>query len=130
MEHEEFASRVRVQLGAKSEEEAVRTVEAYLETLAERLGGFGPYDLSEKLPWLEAYSARGTGEANQFPRREFRRRMGERAGVSEVEAVRRARLVGEVLSRAAGRDAMDDLCGQLPEGLWELLGRSIRRPKP
>ena len=61
MEREEFVGRVRVQLGAKSEEEAVRTVEAYLETLAERLGGFGPYELSEKLPWLEAYPAEGTG---------------------------------------------------------------------
>jgi hypothetical protein len=84
-EHEEFVGRVRVQLGAKSEEEAVRTVEAYLESLAERLGGFGPYELSKKLPWLEAYPAEGAGEANQFPRREFRRRMGERAGVSEAE---------------------------------------------
>jgi uncharacterized protein (DUF2267 family) len=130
MEREEFVGRVHFQLGAKSEEEAVRTVEAYLETLAERLGGFGPYGLSEKLPWLEAYPAEGTGEANQFPRREFRRRVGERAGVSEAEAVRRARLVGEVLSRAAGRDAMDDLRGQLPEEFWELLGQGIRRPKP
>jgi uncharacterized protein (DUF2267 family) len=77
-----------------------------------------------------AYPARGTGEANQFPWWEFRRRMGERAGVSEADAVRRARLVGEVLSRAVGRDAMDDLRGQLPEEFWELIGRSIRRPKP
>jgi uncharacterized protein (DUF2267 family) len=130
MEQEEFVGRVRLQLGAKSEEEAVRTVEAYLETLAERLGGFGPYVLSETLPWLVAYPARGRGEANRFPRREFRRRVGERAGVTEAEAVRRARLVGEVLSRAAGQDAMDDLRGQLPEEFWELLGRSIRCPKP
>ena len=98
MEREEFVGRVRVQLGAKSEEEAVRTVEAYLETLAERLGGFGPYDLSEKLPWLEAYPAEGIGEANHFPRREFRRRVGERAGVSEAVVAPR----GDLASGLAG----------------------------
>ena len=45
------------------------------------------------------------------------------------DAVRRG-LVGEVLSRAAGQDAMDDLRGQLPEEFWELLGRSIKYPNP
>jgi uncharacterized protein (DUF2267 family) len=57
MEREEFVGRARVQLGAKNEVEAARTVDAYLEILAERLAGFGPHGLSEKLPWLRAYAA-------------------------------------------------------------------------
>jgi uncharacterized protein (DUF2267 family) len=111
MEHEEFVGRVRVQLGAKSEEEAVRTVEAYLETLAERLGGFGPYELSEKLPWLEAYpagvqerrtSSRGKSSADAWARGQtYRRRRpcGERGWWARCS---RGRLVGTPWTTSVG----------------------------
>jgi uncharacterized protein (DUF2267 family) len=67
----------------------------------------------------------GGGEAERFPRKEFRRRMSERAGVSEAEAVRRARLVGEVLSRVVSREATDGLRDRLPGEYRDLLGRNL-----
>jgi uncharacterized protein (DUF2267 family) len=107
---------------------ALRTAEAVLETLAERIAGGEVDDLIERLP-LELHPAlrRGRdasgGQATRLGLSAFVHRVAEREGVSDAEATLHARAVLSALHETVGDAEFRDVTAQLPEDYVRALAR-------
>ena len=123
MRRDEFVARVREigELGSNSEAE--RAITATLGTLKERLAGNEPDNLAAQLPGDLADPLRGEGGRVDFALAEFYRRVGEKEGVDEPQAIRHARAVALVLQEAVTTGEMDAVRGQLKPEYEELFGR-------
>ena len=122
MKHDEFVARVRELAELGTNEEAERAVRATFDTLRERLAGNEPNNLADQLPEEIAAPLRGEGDRDNFPLTEFYRRVGEKAGVEETEAIRHARAVAAVLQAAVTTGELDHIRDQLKPEYAELFG--------
>ena len=122
MKHDEFIARVRDLAEVQTDEEAERAIRATLETLRERLAGNEPNNLADQLPEEIAAPLRGEGDRDSFSLAEFYRRVSEKEGVEELEAIRHARAVAATLQASVTTGEMDDIRDQLNPEYAELFG--------
>jgi uncharacterized protein (DUF2267 family) len=123
LKRDEFIKRVQELGELGSREEAERATKATLETLKQRLAGYEPDNLAAQLPEDLADPLRGEGGREGFALAEFYRRVAEKEGVDESQAIRHARAVALVLQEAVTTGEMDDVRHQLKEEYAELFGR-------
>lgn len=123
MRHDEFVSNVRELAELDTMEEAERAIRATLETLRERLAGNEPNNLADQLPEEIAAPLRGEGGQDSFSLAEFYRRVSEREGIEETEAIRHARAVAATLQASVTRGEMDHVRDQLKPEYSELFGQ-------
>ena len=123
MQRDEFVKRV-VEIGEMGERsEAEAAIRATFGTLRERLAGNEPNNLAAQIPGDLAEPLRGEGGREGFALADFYRRVAEKEGVGEPEAIRHARAVALVLQEAITTGEMDDVRGQLKPEYQELFGR-------
>ncbi len=123
MRHDEFVARVRELAELENNEEAERAILMTFETLRERLAGNEPNNLADQLPEEIAEPLRGEGGRDNFSLAEFYRRVSEKEGVEEPEAIRHARAVATVLEEAVTTGEMDHIREQLKPEYTELFGQ-------
>ena len=123
MQRDEFVKRVAEIGELGSREEAEGAIKATLATLGERLAGNEPNNLAAQIPGDLAEPLQGEGGREDFPLAEFYRRVAEKEGVDESQAIRHARAVALVLQEAITTGEMDDVRGQLKPEYKELFGR-------
>ena len=123
MRHDEFVARVRDLAELETNEEAERAIRATFETLRDRLAGNEPNNLADQLAEEIAAPLRGEGGRDSFSLTEFYRRVSEKEGVEEPEAIRHARAVATVLEEAVTTGEMDHIRDQLKPEYAELFGQ-------
>jgi uncharacterized protein (DUF2267 family) len=123
LRHDEFVARVRELAELENNEEAERAILMTFETLRERLAGNEPNNLADQLPEEIAEPLRGEGGRDNFSLAEFYRRVSEKEGVEEPEAIRHARAVATVLEEAVTTGEMDHIREQLKPEYTELFGQ-------
>jgi uncharacterized protein (DUF2267 family) len=107
-------------------DQAERTAQAVLTTLAERISAGEARDLAEQLPaplsgWLHT-----TTGPEPFGYDEFLRRVAAREGTDLATAERHARAVFAALARAVDGDELDDLAAELPHDFGPLVAEARR----
>lgn len=122
MKHDEFVARVRELAELGSNQEAERAIRATFETLKERLAGNEPNNLADQLPEEITEPLRGEGGRDSFSLAEFYRRVSEREGIEETQAIRHARAVAAVVQAAVTTGEMDHIRDQLKPEYAELFG--------
>ncbi|WP_026735520.1 DUF2267 domain-containing protein [Fischerella sp. PCC 9605] len=117
MQHDEFIGQVQHRARLSSRGDAEVATRATLETLAERLAGYEPFDAASQLPRgiAEYMQHRDAGMGERFSLDEFFRRVSAREGVELPQAVFHARVVMEVLQEAISEGEINDIRAQLPE---------------
>ncbi|CAA9467205.1 MAG: hypothetical protein AVDCRST_MAG25-1676 [uncultured Rubrobacteraceae bacterium] len=123
MQRDVFVKRVLEMGELGGHEEAEKAIRATLATLKERLAGNEPNNLASQIPGDLADPLRGEGGREGFALAEFYRRVAEKEGVDESQAIRHARAVALVLQEAVTTGEMDDVRGQLKPEYEELFGR-------
>ena len=123
MKHDEFIARVKDLAEVQTNEEAERATRATLETLRERLAGNEPNNLADQLPPEIADPLRSEGGRDGFSLAEFYRRVADKEGVEETEAIRHARAVATVMEEAVTTGEMDHVRDQLNPEYTELFGQ-------
>ena len=123
MKRDEFIARVKDLAEVQTNEEAERAIRATLETLRERLAGNEPNNLADQLPPEIADPLRGEGGRDGFSLAEFYRRVADKEGVEEPEAIRHARAVATVMEEAVTTGEMDHVRDQLKDEYTELFGQ-------
>jgi uncharacterized protein (DUF2267 family) len=123
MNHDEFLARVRDLGELGTNEEAERAIRATFETLKERIAGDEPNNLADQLPPEIVAPLRGEGGQDNFSLAEFYRRVSEKEGVEETEAIRHARAVATVLEEAVSTGEMEHIRDQLKPEYTELFGQ-------
>lgn len=123
MDYHQFVKDVQETAGCQGKEEAVKAIQATLQTLSERLFQGEAEQLAAQLPrelqrYLEEPQERG-----KFKFDEFLQRVGRREGIEPRLAEQHARAVVEVLCKAVSKGEIDDLVSQLPKEFWTLFGR-------
>jgi uncharacterized protein (DUF2267 family) len=124
MNDEQFIAEGKNLAELDSDEDARKAIGATLETLRERLAGEEPSDLAAQLPPEIAPYLEGPGGQESFSVEEFYRRVAQKEGVSNDEAVRHARAVATVVHTAVTEGELDDIRSQLSDGYKELFGQS------
>jgi uncharacterized protein (DUF2267 family) len=119
-----FVRRVAERAG-RDEAGAWRTVEAVLETLAERVAAGEIDDLADRLPFtlrrlLKEAESRTAPTARKMDLEAFLARVAEREGVPPEEARRDARAVLMTLHEAVGDSEFFDLTSELPHNYDQL----------
>ena len=107
----------------QTNEEAERAIRATFETLRERLAGNEPNNLADQLPPEIADPLRGEGGRDSFSLAEFYRRVADKEGVEEPEAIRHARAVATVTEEAVTTGEMGHVRDQLNPEYAELFGQ-------
>jgi uncharacterized protein (DUF2267 family) len=123
LKRDEFVKRVTEIGELESRDQAERAIRATFETLKERLAGNEPDDLAAQLPNDLAAPLQGEGGREDFALAEFYRRVAEREGIEETEAIRHASAVALVLQEAVTTGEIDDIRDQLKDEYAELFGR-------
>ena len=123
MKQYEFIARVKDLAEVQTNEEAERAIRATLETLRERLADNEPNDLADQLPPEIADPLRGEGGRDSFSLAEFYRRVADKEGIEEPEAIRHARAVATVMEEAVTTGEMDHVRDQLKDEYTELFGQ-------
>jgi uncharacterized protein (DUF2267 family) len=126
MQHDEFVGQVQARARLADTGRAESAIRATLETLGERipeglaenLAAQLPREIGEHLRRTVAFGGTGTGE--RFDRNEFIRRVAERAGMDEPQAVFAARVVFELVDEATQGGIMQRVRDALPADLAEL----------
>ena len=135
MQYDEFVKRVQERGALSSREQAVETVRIVLSTLGERLYRTTRDSLEAELPdelkahWWERRDPEQTYlQRELFDLEELYTRVQARADISRDEAMRRARLVIEVLREAISSGAWQDLQDAWPEEYSQLLDQEREEP--
>ncbi len=120
MEYEQFVENVQREAGLRSTE-AERIVRAVFVTLAERLGKGERDLLADQLPKKLKIYLGNEASPPTFAIEEFYNRIQSRADIGHPEAIRQARCVISVLSRAIGENQLQRIFSGLQGDLDELL---------
>jgi uncharacterized protein (DUF2267 family) len=117
---------------AISEDEARRVAGAVFETLAERISGGEVEDLEALFPLelrepFERGKARSGGRATRMSLDAFLGRVGERLGVTQLEARRAVEAVFTTLRETIPHDEFVDVIAELP---YEYASVGARPPRP
>jgi uncharacterized protein (DUF2267 family) len=122
MQFHEFLGQVQSRARLSSLGDAETATRATFETLRERLAGGEPKDVASQLPDEigKYFDAPQSGEADRFDVKEFYRRVSQRAGVQESDAVFQARAVFEVFQEAVTPGLVSDVREQLTDDFQPL----------
>jgi uncharacterized protein (DUF2267 family) len=123
MKGEQFIAEVKNLADLGNAENAEKATRATLETLEERLAGNEPSNLAAQLPPEVARFVDGEGGREAFSVEEFYRRVAQREGVSNDEAMKHARVVATVLQTAVTGGELEDARSQLGNDYKELFGQ-------
>ena len=123
MKHDEFIAWVRNLAEVHTNEEAERAIRATLETLRERLAGNEPNNPANQLPPETADPLRAEGGRDSFSLAEFYRRVADKEGVEELEAIRHARAVVTVTEESVTTGEMGHVRDQVNPDYTELFGQ-------
>lgn len=115
MRYDQIVGQVQNRARLASEGEAVRAIQATLETLGERLYGGEAHNLASQLPRELGQFLEEPAINESFDLDEFFRRVSLREGVDLPQSVFHARAVIQVLREAVSPGALDKLLDQLPE---------------
>ncbi len=122
MKYDEFIDGVADRAGLSSDEAIVMT-DAVLVTLAERISGGEARDLASQLPQeLQDPLMSADEPAEPFGLVEFVRRVGDRAGVDDIDALDGVRAVLGTVGQAVTTGEFEDIMAQLPQEFRELVG--------
>jgi uncharacterized protein (DUF2267 family) len=128
MRYDEFITRVRERAGL-GRDEAVRSTEATLATLGERLYRTERENLAAQLPnelkedlFKQVDSEVTWRDVDRFSLEEFYIRVSARAEVGYPDAVKQAQAVVAVLREAVSAGEIEDVLAELPEEYGELFG--------
>ena len=123
MKHDEFIAWVRNLAEVHTNEEAERAIRATLETLRERLAGNEPNNPANQLSPETADPLRAEGGRDSFSLAEFYRRVADKEGVEELEAIRHARAVVTVTEESVTTGEMGHVRDQVNPDYTELFGQ-------
>jgi uncharacterized protein (DUF2267 family) len=127
MKYDEFVDAAADRAGLSSDEAIVRT-DAVRITLAERISGGEARDLASQLPQeLQDPLLAADEPAEPFGLVEFVRRVGDRAGVDDIDALDGVRAVLGTIGQAITGGEFEDIMAQLPQEFRELVGPMPRR---
>ncbi|MGC4771681.1 DUF2267 domain-containing protein [Micromonospora sp. DT44] len=122
MEYEQMIATVR-QRGGLGENEAVRSVQAVLSVLGERLAGQEADNLAAQLPDRLNASVTRNPQGRRWDVGDFLKHVGNREQVANADQVREhARVVLTTVADALDDDDRNDLLAQLPGGITDLFG--------
>jgi uncharacterized protein (DUF2267 family) len=125
MEYREFVRNVqdRTQL---ERDQATKAVQATLQTLAERITKQEAADLAAQLPQELKSPLREQGVLQKYDLQGFLKRISEREGCSEQEALEHARAVFQTLCEAVSHGEMTDVMSQLPKDFQKMFACGIQ----
>ena len=115
MQYDEFVGKVHNQARLASSGEAVRAIQATLETLAERIAGQEAEDLAAQLPREVGKFLRGVEKAERFAVDRFFERVAAKESTDVPDAVHHARAVMAVVQEAVTTGEVEDIRAQLPD---------------
>ncbi|MBQ0980679.1 DUF2267 domain-containing protein [Micromonospora sp. M61] len=122
MEYEQMIATVRRRAGL-GENEAVRSVQAVLSVLGERLAGKEADNLAAQLPDRLDASVTRNPQGRRWDIGDFLKHVGDREQVADVDQVRlHAQAVLRTVAEALNDDERHDLLAQLPAGIIDLFG--------
>jgi uncharacterized protein (DUF2267 family) len=126
MKHNEFIGKVqnRARLGTSGQ--AVRSTQATLEVLGQRLFGGEAKDLAAQLPREIGIYLKQNDGSEAFGLDEFYERVSEKEGVDLPDAVHHARSVISVVQESVTAGELDHVRGQLPEEYNDLFEADIQ----
>lgn len=123
MELGEFVKSVQEEAQCPEKNQALKAIQATLETLGERLFQGEAEHLAAQLPReLQPYLV-DVQEHRKFDVEDFFTMIGEREGVDRMQAEAHAKAVISVLHRAVSHGEMEDVISQLPKGFKQLFGQ-------
>ncbi len=126
MDYHQFVKDVQEQAGCQEKDEALKAIQATLQTLGERLFDGEAEELAAQLPReLQQYLKEPENRSN-FQVEEFLQRVGRREGTTPQIAEKHAKGVIAVLCRAVSQGEIEDVLSQLPESYWKLFGKESR----
>lgn len=115
MQYDEFVGEVQNRARLPSRGDAVRAIQATLETLAERIALGEASDLAAQLPPELGTYLRDVEKTERFAVDEFFLRVAAKETADLPDAVHHARAVIDVLQEAVTPGEIDDLRAQLPD---------------
>lgn len=115
MKYHDFVGKVQHRAEMASEGEALRAVQATLETLAERITAGEAENLAAQLPPELGDYLRSVEKSERFPLQDFFLRVAAKESADLPDAAFHARVVVEVLGEALTAGEMDDVRAQLPD---------------
>ncbi|MEV4824228.1 DUF2267 domain-containing protein [Micromonospora sp. NPDC049275] len=122
MEYEQMIATVR-QRADLGENEAVRSVQAVLSVLGERLAGQEADHLAAQLPDRLNGSVTRNPQGRRWDIGDFLKHVGDREQVANADQVRQhAQAVLRTVAEALDDDQRHDLLAQLPGGITDLFG--------
>ncbi|MET8308821.1 MULTISPECIES: DUF2267 domain-containing protein [unclassified Micromonospora] len=122
MEYEQLIATVR-RRGGLGENEAVRSVQAVLSVLGERLAGREADHLAAQLPERLNPSVTRNPRGRQWDIGDFLKHVGDREQCADADQVRQhAQAVLRTVAEALDDDERHDLLAQLPAGIIDLFG--------
>nr|WP_161556610.1 DUF2267 domain-containing protein [Micromonospora acroterricola] len=122
MEYEQLIATVRRRAGL-GENEAVRSVQAVLSVLGERLAGREADHLAAQLPDRLSTSVTRNPQGRRWDVGEFLKNVGDREQCPDADRVRQhAQAVLRTVAEALDDDERRDLLAQLPAGIIDLFG--------
>ena len=120
MQYDAFVGEVQNRARLPSRGDAVRAIQATLETLGERISAGEGSDLAAELPPELGKFLRGVEETERFPVDDFFLRVAAKETADLPDAVHHARAVMEVLLESVTPGEMDDVRSQLPDDFGPL----------
>ncbi|RLP98015.1 DUF2267 domain-containing protein [Micromonospora sp. CV4] len=122
MEYEQMIATVRKRADL-GENEAVRSIQAVLSVLGERLAGQEADHLAAQLPEGLDASVTRNPQGRRWDVGEFLKHVGDREQVANADQVRQhAQAVLRTVAEALDDDQRHDLLAQLPGGITDLFG--------
>ncbi len=115
MQYDEFVGEVQNRARLPSQADAVRAIQATLETLAERIAAGEASDLAAQLPPELGTFLRDVEETERFPVDDFFLRVAAKETADLPDAVHHARAVMSVLQDAVTAGEIEDVRAQLPD---------------
>lgn len=126
MDYHQFIRNVQEQAGCKEQGQALRAIQATLQTLGERLFQGEAEQLAAQLPReLQPYLQQPENRS-KMQLDEFLQRVGAREGTDLQIAEQHARAVISVLCRAVSRGEIEDVLSQLPASYLKLFGEETK----
>jgi uncharacterized protein (DUF2267 family) len=120
MQYDAFVGEVQNRARLSSRGDAVRAIQATLETLAERISAGEASDLAAELPPELGTFLTDVEATERFPVDDFFLRVAAKETADLPDAVHHARAVMEVLLESVTPGEMDDIRSQLPDDFGPL----------
>lgn len=128
MRYEVIIDRTVKGASLESREEAVRIVDAALETLGERLSKTMKEHLAAQLPRELHVPVLRRKNTDRFDLDDFYDRVGARAELTRAETVRRVRVAMAVIKDAIGQGEFQHILRELPRQYEEAFGAVPENP--